>query len=256
MVHFYSRQAPHPAGLGNRLDVSAPHEMEHRTTYDALQAIIAAQEQELSRIARELHDDVCQRLAMLSYRIDKISGAWSSGQTQIGEQLEVIQRQCSVLTSDVQAISHKLHPSILENLGLVSALRNLCAEVMEQGDVVVDFMNTDVLEPLPPDVSLSLFRVVQEALYNSVKHSGDDHYQVELRGCTGGIYLEVSDWGVGFDVARVENGGRGLGLVSMRERIGLLGGTIKLESSPNTGTRIHIWVPLTAKAPVASASAH
>ena len=134
MVHFYSRQAPRPASLGNRVDISAPHEMEHRTTYDALQALIAAQEQELSRIARELHDDVCQRLAILSYRIGKTAKAWSSGQTQIGEQLEAIQRHCSMLTGDVQAISHKLHPSILQNLGPgVSAKAVRTLEARRQG---------------------------------------------------------------------------------------------------------------------------
>jgi signal transduction histidine kinase len=219
---------------------------ERATRREVLQSLIAAQERELSNIARDLHDDICQRLAMLSLKIEKVAKAWATGQKQVGEQLEQIWRQCSVLTGDVQALSHELHPSILDNLGLVTAVKSLCRELSEQSSVVVEFTSASVPDFLPRDVSLSLFRLIQEALHNSVKYSGEKHFEVHLRGCAGGIQLEVRDRGVGFDAARIKKNG-GLGLISMRERIQLLNGTIDIDSRPYAGTRIRAQVPLPAQ---------
>jgi signal transduction histidine kinase len=211
--------------------------------HEVLQSLIAAQERELSNIARELHDDICQRLAMLSMKIEKAAKAWATGQKQVGEQLEQIWRQCSVLTGDVQALSHELHPSILDNLGLVTAVKSFCRELSEQSGAVVDFSSKDVPDFLPHEVSLSLFRLIQEALHNSLKYSGENRVQVHLQCDPSGIEVEVRDQGVGFDAASVRNR-CGLGLISMRERIQLLNGTIHIDSKPNAGTRIYVWVPL------------
>jgi len=218
--------------------------------------LLAAQEEELSYIARELHDNVCQRLAMLSLKIEKVARACNGKQSQVGQQLEEIWQQCSDLAGDVQALSHKLHPSLLDNLGLVMALTNICREISEHNGVVVEFIHKDVPSSLPREMSLSLFRLVQEALHNSVKYSGTDRLQVLLRADQTGIELEVRDRGVGFDVARSENKG-GLGLLSMRERIQLLNGTFRIDSKPNVGTRIHARVPLATQSRVLSfAAAH
>ena len=216
---------------------------ERMTRREVLQSLIAAQERELSNIARDLHDDICQRLAMLSLKIEKVAKAWASGQKQLGEQLEQIWHQCSVLTGDVQALSHELHPSILDNLGLVTAVKSFCRELSEQAGAVVEFTSTNVPDFLPREVSLSLFRLIQEALHNSVKYSGEKTFKVHLQGDQGEIRLEVLDRGLGFDIARVRNNG-GLGLISMRERIQLLNGTIDIDSRPSAGTRIRARVPL------------
>jgi signal transduction histidine kinase len=218
---------------------------EQTAARESLQSLIAAQERELSNIARELHDDICQRLAMLALRIEKATKAWAAGQRQVGEQLEQIWRQCNALTCDVQALSHELHPSLLENLGLVTAVRSICRGVSEQRGIEVKFTEKSIPSSLPPDVSLSLFRVVQEALYNAVRHSGEKHFEVHLQAGTNEIELEVRDRGTGFDPASMKPG-KGLGLVSMTERIHLLDGRITIDSKPNLGTTIRASVPLAA----------
>jgi PAS domain S-box-containing protein len=126
--------------------------------------LIDAQEKERSRLARELHDDICQRLAMLSLKIERVSKGWGHGQLSVPDQLDQIWHQCSKLTGDVQALSHELHPSILDNLGLATAVKSYCREVSEQNGVLVKFSGGNIPLSLPGEVSLSIFRVVQEAL--------------------------------------------------------------------------------------------
>ena len=205
--------------------------------------LIDAQEKERSRLARELHDDICQRLAMLSLKIEKVSKGWARGQANIADQLEQIWQQCSNLTGDVQALSHELHPSILDNLGLVTAVRSFCSEVSEETGVTVDFVASNIPEPLGREVSLSLFRVVQEALHNAIKYSGQKHFEVHLEGSSNELSLEIRDQGVGFDPANKHDGG--LGLLSMAERIHQVNGTFNVDSHPNSGTCIRALVPLT-----------
>jgi signal transduction histidine kinase len=243
MLYSYADEKPERNPPCRPESNSAEHRCQQRITPEALRCLIAAQERELGNIARELHDDICQRLAMLSLRIEKTVKAWATGQRNIGEQLEQIWQQCTVLTGDVQALSHELHPSILDNLGLVRAVRGFCREIAEQNGAVVNFTSTNVPESLPREVSLSLFRLIQEALHNSLKYSGEDRFHVHMEGNASGIRLEVRDQGVGFDVETVKNKS-GLGLISMRERIQLLSGTIYIDSKPDAGTRIYAWVPL------------
>lgn len=209
--------------------------------------LIEAQEKERSRLARELHDDICQRLAMLSLKIEKAAKGWSRGPLSVPDQLEEIWQQCSQLTGDVQSLSHELHPSILENLGLRIAVKSYCREVSEQNGVVVEFSDGNLPVSIPQEVSLSLFRVVQEALRNAVKYSGQGYFEVRLQEGAGQLELEVTDQGVGFDVTKAKNG-RGLGLVSMAERIHQVNGTFSIDSQLNVGTRIRARVPLAAKA--------
>jgi len=208
--------------------------------------LISAQEQERIRIARELHDDVCQRLAMLCLKIEKAAKHDSNGQVPTAEQLEQIRQQCSSLADDVQAISHELHPSILENLGLTTAIKSYCREVAQQNSVVVELSDSTLSGSLPQDVSLCVFRVVQEALRNAVKYSGQKHIRVCLQENSGQLELEVSDQGIGFDVRDKKHSG-GLGLVSMAERISQVNGTFSVDSQRNVGTRIRARVPLAAK---------
>ena len=204
--------------------------------------LIEAHEQERTLIARELHDDVCQRLAMLSLRAEKASKNGRNKQV-LDDQLEKIRQQCSDLASDVQNLSHQLHPSTLDNLGLVAAVKSFCREISQHNDVVVDFSDRTIPNTLPRDVSLALFRVIQEALHNSVKHSGGKHFEVHLQGEGAGIELEVSDRGMGFDVSEARNNS-GLGLVNMAERIHQVNGSFSVDSRLNIGTKIRVHVPL------------
>jgi PAS domain S-box-containing protein len=206
--------------------------------------LIEAQEEERGRIARELHDDICQRLALLSMELEQANrGTNGSGRSP---KLEEIRRHCAQIATDVQALSHKLHSSKLEYLGLAAATRSFCREFAQQNNVAVDFDDEDVPSYLPYDVSLSLFRVTQEALQNALKHSGVGRFSVTLQGAANEIRLEVGDSGSGFDVERAKFD-RGLGLVSMQERAHLVHGTFAIESTANRGTRILVRVPLAAE---------
>lgn len=209
--------------------------------------LISAQEEERTRIARELHDDICQRLAMLSLKIERaMNGGDKHEQLPVARQLEFVRQECANLTADVQAISHALHPSILDNLGLVTAVRSFCREISEQSGAVVTFTETNTSHTLRHDVSLSLFRVVQEAVHNAVKYSGQKEFDVHLRGTANGLELEIIDCGIGFDVASASHTA-GLGLTSMRERINSVNGTIHVHSKPGVGTRIQVRVPIASQ---------
>jgi signal transduction histidine kinase len=206
--------------------------------------LIEAQEEERSRIARELHDDICQRLALLSMELEQANRE-SNGSSR-SPKIEEIRRHCAQIAGDVQALSHKLHSSKLEYLGLVAAIRSLCREFSQQHDVSVQFADETVPSFLPRDISLSLFRVTQEALQNAIKHSGARQFSVTLRGLPNEIQLEVSDHGSGFDVERAKLE-RGMGLVSMGERVHLVHGIFTIESTVNSGTKIVVRVPLAAE---------
>jgi signal transduction histidine kinase len=192
--------------------------------------LMDAQEQERRRIARELHDDIGQRLATLAINL--------------GGQVE-LQRQVADLASDVQALSHQLHSSRIELLGLTVAMRHFCGEFATQQKFTVDFDSADLPEHLPPDVSHCLFRILQESLHNAAKHSGDRAFVVRLRGAQGAVHLEVVDRGKGFDVTRARTG-RGIGLVSMEERLKLVAGDLWIESIAGRGTAVRARVPVTA----------
>ena len=232
--------------IGSAVDVT-----EQRLARETLEKVsgqlIDAQEKERRRLARELHDDICQRLAMLSLKIEKVTRGWGNGRMPMGDQLEQIWQQCSALTGDVQALSHKLHPSILDNLGLATAVKSFCREVSEQSGVVVKFAVRNLPDSVPREVSLSVFRVVQEAVHNAIKYSGEKHFEVRLEAESEHLELEVSDHGVGFDAANTKNAS-GLGLVSMAERIYQVNGTFEIDSQPNAGTRIRARVPVAAHA--------
>jgi PAS domain S-box-containing protein len=210
---------------------------------DVSRKLVRAQEQERKRIARELHDDVGQRLAMLSVELEQLHLA-TPELPEIRRRLGELQRQSREITTDVQTLSHELHSTRLDYLGPVAAMKALCRDIGEQAKVEIDFTSEDMPAALPPDTALCLFRVLQEALRNSVKHSEGEHIEVRLWGTPDEIHLTVSDQGVGFDTG-VAREGRGLGLVSMEERLKLLGGAFSIESQPGRGTTIHARAPLT-----------
>lgn len=231
--------------IGSAVDIT-----DQKLATEALEKIggqlIEAQEEERSRIARELHDDICQRLALLSMELEQANRGSNGSSGPPNPKIEEIRRHCSEIAIDVQALSHKLHSSKLDYLGVVAAIRSFCREFCQQYDVSVEFADENVPSFLPRDVSLSLFRVTQEALHNALKHSGVSQFSVSLRGTTDEIQLEVSDEGAGFNLEEAKQD-RGLGLVSMQERIHLVQGTFAIESKVNCGTRVFVRVPTSYK---------
>jgi signal transduction histidine kinase len=203
--------------------------------------LIEAQEQERARIARELHDDIGQRMALLAIELSRLQNNPPDA-SQFPGWMGQLQKQTIEIATDIQSLSHELHSSRLEYLGIAAALGGFCKELSEQQKVEIDFQTHDLPVALSPDISLCLFRVLQEALHNSAKHSGVRHFEVRLWGTPEEIHLTVSDSGAGFDI-NVVRGARGLGLTSMKERVKLLKGTLSIESQPQRGTTIHARVP-------------
>jgi PAS domain S-box-containing protein len=213
------------------------------------QRLIEAQEKERTRIARELHDDFSQRMALLQIRLEQLGQGNTAGfSSNARQQLDSISEIASEISSNIHDLSHQLHPSKLDTLGLVASVRSLCREFSEQHKLQVQFVHEDIPGPIPKDVTLCLFRIVQEALRNVVKHSGASEAAVELSGQGDRIDLCISDAGVGFETGSAK-GAAGLGLISMRERLRLVGGDIVIESELLHGTRIHAHVPLPASKP-------
>ena len=207
--------------------------------------LIEAQEQERTRIGRELHDDISQRIAMLAIELEQLQESppnLSDVPTRMGE----LRRQTSEIAADIQSLSHELHAAKLQYLGIAAAMRGFCQEFGEQQKAKIDFQTHDLASPLSPDISLSFFRVLQEALHNSAKHSGVRHFEVRLWGTSDEIHLPVKDSGAGFDPEAAKKS-RGLGLISMEERLKLVNGTLAIETQPKGGTVIHARVPLGSK---------
>ena len=203
--------------------------------------LIEAQEQERSRIGRELHDDVNQRLALLNVQLEQLQ----ENPSDVAIRAQELRKQVTDISNDVQALSHDLHSSQLEYLGFVAGMKSWCKEFGERQGMRID-CRLDVQSTLPREIGLCLFRVLQEALHNAARHSGVKQIEVELSENTGEIHFTIRDMGKGFDVETAKQG-RGLGLTSMRERVRLVNGTIDIQSKPMGGTTIHARVPLTSE---------
>jgi PAS domain S-box-containing protein len=199
--------------------------------------LIEAQEQERTRIGRELHDDISQRLAMLAVDLEQLQEP-----SEVPLRVQELRKEIADISSDVQALSHDLHSSKLEYLGVVAGIKSWCKEFAERQKIDIN-CRTEISRFVPPEVGLSLFRVLQEAVHNVIKHSGVRRVEVQLWEDSSEIHLAISDLGTGFDL-EAALAGKGLGLTSMRERIRLVHGSISIESKPNGGTTIHVRVPL------------
>jgi len=163
--------------------------------------------------------------------------------TEFRRGIENAMQQVSSLNTDVQRLSHRLHSSKLELLGLAAAAAGYCGEVADQYKVQIELRAYDVPRDLSREISLSLFRVLQEALQNALKHSGSQRFDVRLSHTSNEIHLTVRDSGRGFDAAETMNR-RGLGLISMKERVALVDGELSIQSQPQKGTTVHVRVPL------------
>jgi PAS domain S-box-containing protein len=206
--------------------------------------LIEAQEEERRRIAREIHDDYNQRLAVLAIDLEELADNIGHPDADAAQQLHELWTRVCELGADLHVLSHHLHPSTLENLGLVAGARAFCEEFMDYQEIEVDFTYDDVPTGISEDVSLCLFRILQEGLRNVKKHSGSDRAEVRLEVAGGKLHLLVSDRGRGFD-SKVRSNQGGIGLRSMEERLRLLGGSLQIHARPMEGTRIEAWLPLT-----------
>jgi PAS domain S-box-containing protein len=229
---------------GFMIDVS-----ERKRTEEALKdlggRLIAAQEEERRRVARELHDDFNQRLAVLSIELEQLG---NKIQKPLGlrRSVERLQTQAHELAAEIHRLSYKLHPAKLDHLGLAAAIKSLCVELNESEKLKVEFFQTGFPDPVDKDITLCVFRIAQESLRNCVKHSQADSVRVVLTRTRSAIRLLVSDNGCGFNT-NSDSMERGLGFISIKERLHLVGGKINVYSKPLRGTRIEVSVPLKLK---------
>jgi signal transduction histidine kinase len=210
--------------------------------------LITAQELERSRIARELHDDISQPLALLAIELELLARAPRTRARLIaGEAIECVQS----LSEVVRNLSRRLHPATLRLVGLVAAVKSLQAQ-MSQSGISITFSHDHVPPGLSPDVALCLFRIVEEGLQNAIRHSQARKVCVELTVLPAAFRLTITDDGIGFDVTSAW--ARGLGLSSMVERVEAIGGALDIESKPGVGTSLMIFVPIEVAAAASIAS--
>jgi len=204
--------------------------------------LIQAQEAERARIARDLHDDIGQRLALLTMTLEQLTHIRSHTSDEGRSHLDALRAQAADISASVRALAHELHSSRLQHLGVVAAMKGFCAELSAQQKIEVDFGGAETQPGVPAETALCLFRVLQEALHNAVRHSGVRQFEVQLRDTTDALQLTVRDKGSGFDPETAIDGG-GLGLTSMKERLKLVGGELLIKSRPSGGTTIVARVP-------------
>jgi PAS domain S-box-containing protein len=205
--------------------------------------ILKAQDEERSRIARELHDDIGQRLAFVGMDLGRLERAKMESVTDFRKAVAEVKTQVSEITRDIGALAHDLHSHLLDSRGLVAASNDFCRELSARRNIFVTFRTEDMPTNIPDTTSLGLFRVLQEALQNGAKHSGAKTFEVTLKGSSRSIELCVKDDGKGFEPKEASKA-KGLGLTGMAERLKLLGGELILDTRPMGGTAVRARVPL------------
>jgi signal transduction histidine kinase len=224
-----------------------------RTSEKALKELsgrlIHAAEEERQRLARELHDDFSQRLVLLSVTIDMLRRR-SAGMS-LDQNLLELQNSVTELGSDVHSLSHRLHSSKLRMLGLEAALREVCQQVSRQHNLEIQLLTAELPSDLPEDLSLCFYRVAQESLNNAVKHSHSTRIEVRLGNSGGQVWMRIKDFGVGFDPSIR---GAGIGLAAMRERLRMVGGSLRIESSPGVGTELMAKAKVATRAKISRAA--
>jgi PAS domain S-box-containing protein len=207
--------------------------------------VIEAEERERNRIAKDLHEDIGQRLALLAIEIEQLKTDPPDQSNEMLNRMDAVWKQTLEVLTDVKASAHELHSPRLEYLGIAAVMRSFCEEFGTRRKVEIDFRSHGLPSLVPPDISLCLFRVLQEALYNAVEHSGVWRFEVQLWGESEHVNLRVSDGGVGFELETATEG-RKLGLIRMEERVKLLKGSLSIKSQPKRGTSIHAQIALTS----------
>jgi signal transduction histidine kinase len=228
--------------LGIAHDITDRKQMEEALS-GLSRRLMEAQEKERTWIARELHDDLGQRMTLLTIELEQLAQVPPHAAAEVPGRIQELCKQVVDLGRDISAISHRLHSSKLEYLGITAAAGAFCRELAEQHKIEIDFSSAGIPDNVPREIALCLFRVLQEALHNAVKYAGVKHFTVALRGAPDEIQLEVIDTGVGFDPeAAIKS--CGLGLISMQERLSLVRGEFLIDSRPGQGARVRARVPL------------
>ena len=228
--------------IGSCVDVT-----DHKMAEDLLSTfsgrLIEAQEEERRRIARELHDDYNQSLTVIGVELHVIEDLLKTDLAQAEQRLHAAGKKVAEINSSLRSLSHNLHSSALEYLGLVAGVRSFCSEFTDQHGVRINFLSRNVPDSVPDELSRCLFRVVQEAVRNVQRHSGADSADVELESTGARLHLSVADKGRGFARhSRLTHAG--IGIISMEERVRLLGGHLEIRTAPSKGTTINAWLPL------------
>ncbi len=209
--------------------------------------LLTAQEEERRRISRDLHDDVSQRLAMLTVEVETLEQHLRAFPEQFRARLRQLRKRVGGLSDDVRHLAYQFHPSILDDLGLPIALKRYVDDFTARTGLRGTFVHRNLGERLPQDISSCLYRVAQESLGNVSKHARAAQFTVELVGSKEGIRLSVRDSGVGFTPELVKPPNGGLGFISMKERVRLVSGTLEVLSRPGEGTHVRVWVPLSGR---------
>jgi signal transduction histidine kinase len=236
-----------PRVNGFRVLVTREDVTRHKQAEEALRTLggrlINAQEEERSRVARELHDDLNQQLAILSIELEQLRQKMPKDRADLQACVGQLRTKAQEISLEVHRLSYQLHPAKLDHLGLAAAIKSLCEELSEHREIRIDLQQQDLPAALSKEVTLCVFRIVQESLNNVIRHSGARNAQVVLRKISNSLHLRVSDQGCGFEMesSRTKNG---LGFLSMRERLRLVGGEISIRSQPLTGTEIDVVVPI------------
>ena len=219
---------------------------ERKTAEDALadlsRKMVEIQEEERTRIARDLHDDINQRLAVLAFEVEQLNHNPPDTSAELSSRLTAMRERITDVASGVQSLSRELHSPQLEYLGVGPALKSFCEDFAQRQDVVIDFQGDDLRTSMARDVSLCLLRVLQEALHNACRHSCVRQFEVSFKRIGDQLELTITDRGSGFDTEFALNTG-GLGLISMRERARLVNGKLVLDSRPGIGTTVQLTVP-------------
>jgi PAS domain S-box-containing protein len=211
--------------------------------FEIQRSLLLGQETERKRIARELHDDISQRLAIVGLTLSEVERLSPEVSPALETRLRALRQHVNSIAHDIHRISHNLHPSTLVDLGLVSALRGLCREFSDQRRVAVQFSVDVASAQASQEVAITLYRITQECLANVAMHSGSREARVHLTERSGALHLTIADTGVGFDARRLQPKA-GLGLVSIRERARLIGANLQITSAPVRGTKVELRVPL------------
>ena len=242
-VACFNADGPWAGYVGTCVDITQ-HKRQVRTGQRVRQSLLLGQEAERKRLARELHDNINQKLVLTALALSEVQRVVPAGAEGLKDRLRTVRDQIEEISSDVHRMSRNLHPSTVAHLGLVDALNRLCGEFSEQAHIQVEFVSTVMPDrPIAEDLALALFRVTQEALANVVKHSGSHSARVSLSERDGTLHLAIADHGKGFDVARV-GAHAGLGLNNIRERAWLIDAELHIQSAPSEGTKIDLSVPL------------
>jgi PAS domain S-box-containing protein len=239
---FFDEQGRMLRIIGMVADITERKRVEEALSYMS-RTVIEAEEWERNRIARELHEDIGQRLSLLAIGIEGLRDNLTDQTVQLLDRMDAVRKETLGILTDVKSTAHELHSPRLEYLGLAAVMRSFCKEFGERKRVEIDFKSNGLPSLVPPDISLCLFRVLQEALHNAMKHSGVRQFDVQLQGTPDEIHLTVSDSGAGFNL---EAARKGRGLIRIEQRLKLVKGTFSIESQPKSGTTIHARVPLSS----------